>query len=61
VDGLRAISRDFDLQWQPGINEDLAAASRDWRNGLRSGQHIGRQAFGAFLALLPFGALAWQR
>ncbi len=61
VDGLRAISRDFDLDWQPQVNESLAASGRDWRNSPRAGQHLARLALGAFLALLPLGAIAWQR
>ena len=61
VDGLRAISRDFDLYWQPEVHEGLTASGRDWRNAPRAGQHIARLAFGAFLALLPLGAITWQR
>jgi hypothetical protein len=61
VDGLRAISRDFDLHWQPEIHDGLAASGRDWRDGLRTGQRIGQQALGAFLALLPLGVTAWLR
>lgn len=61
VDGLRAISRDFDLAWQPQVNEGLAASGLDWRHRPRAGQHLARLALGAFLALLPVGATAWQR
>jgi hypothetical protein len=57
VDGLRAISRDFDLHWQPDINENLTAGQRDWRISLRAG----RQALSAIALLLPFGAAAWLR
>ncbi len=61
VDGLRAISRDFDLNWQPDVNENLSIARRNRRSSVRSGQHIGRQVLGAFLAQLPLGAIAWQQ
>jgi hypothetical protein len=61
VDGLRAISRDFDLDWQPDVHEDPIPVRRDWRTSLRGGQGLGRQALGLLLALLPLGAMAWQR
>lgn len=61
VDGLRAISRDFDLDWRPDVNDDLTPGRRNWRTHLRDGQEIGRHALGALLALLPLGATAWQR
>ena len=61
VDGLRAISRDFDLDWQPALNDDFPVTRRHWRSGVRSGQRVGQQPLGAFLALLPFAAIAWQR
>ncbi len=57
VDGLRAISRDFDLHWQPDINEDLAASGRGWRGALRTV----RRVVGAIALLLPFGAAAGLR
>jgi hypothetical protein len=57
VDGLRAISRDFDLDWQPDVHEDPIPVRRNWRTSLRGGQ----QALGTLLALLPLGAIAWQR
>ena len=57
VDGLCAISRDFDLHWQPEVHDGLAASGRDWRNALRTG----RQVLSAMALLLPFGAAAWLR
>lgn len=57
VDGLRAISRDFDLDWQPDVNEGLAASSRNWRDALRTG----RQVLSAIALLLPVGAAGWLR
>jgi hypothetical protein len=61
IDGLRAISRDFDLNWQPDVNEDRKAGHREWRASLRAGRSTGRQALGAFLVLLPLGAIFWQQ
>lgn len=61
VDGLRAISRDFDLDWQPQVNDDLTAARRTWRASVRSAQRHGRQTLGALVTLLPLGLIAWQR
>jgi hypothetical protein len=57
VDGLRAISRDFDLHWQPDIDDRLATSGRGWRVALRTG----RQVLSALALLLPFGAAAWLR
>lgn len=61
VDGLRAISRDFDLEWQPSVSEGSTVSGRDWHASLRVGQRIGQQALAAFLALIPLGASAWPR
>lgn len=61
VDGLRAISRDFDLDWQPAMNGDLTVARRNWRSSFPMGSGLGRQIVGALVALLPFGAAAWLR
>jgi hypothetical protein len=60
VDGLRAISRDFDLDWQPESGEFLSAPRRDWRRSFQGGQRLDRYSLGALVALLPFGA-AWLR
>ncbi|MCA9863527.1 MAG: hypothetical protein R2853_05735 [Thermomicrobiales bacterium] len=57
VDGLRAISRDFDLHWQPDVTANAAASGRDWRTALRPG----RQALGAIALLLACGVAAWQQ
>lgn len=57
VDGLRAISRDFDLHWQPDLTDREAAPSRDWRATLRRG----RQMLAALALLLPIGAAAGLR
>ena len=57
VDGLRAISRDFDLDWQPTMNEELAATARNWRRSLLSS----RRAVSALALLLPLGVAAWLR
>ena len=60
VDGLRAISRDFDLDWQPQVGEDLAVLRRDWRTSFRNRQRLRRYALGALAALLPWG-VTWLR
>ena len=57
VDGLRAISRDFDLHWQPNVNESLTTGWLGWRTSFRAG----RQALSAIAVVLPFGAAAWLR
>jgi hypothetical protein len=57
IDGLRAISRDFDLNWQPDIDDRLATSGREWRTSLG----VGRQVLTAIALLLPFGAAAWLR
>lgn len=57
VDGLRAISRDFDLHWQPDVDDRGAATGRNWRGALRAG----RQALSAIALILPFGTAAWLR
>jgi hypothetical protein len=61
VDGLRAISRDFDLDWQPNVTEDRTPIRPNWQTGLRASQRVGRRALGAFLALLPIGEIVLQR
>lgn len=61
VDGLRAISRDFDLDWQPSINDGPVVSSRAWHRNLRPSGRLGAQVFAAILALLPLGAIVWQR
>jgi hypothetical protein len=60
VDGLRAISRDFDLDWQPDVRDDSPAARRDWRRSVRANQRLGRYFLPALVALLPFGGI-WLR
>ena len=57
VDGLRAISRDFDLHWQPDVNANLTAGQRDCRTSFRAG----RQVLSTLAHLLPFSAAAWLR
>lgn len=57
VDGLRAISRDFDLHWQPDLTDGRAASGRDWRTSLRAT----RQLLSALAFLLPIGAAAGLR
>ena len=59
VDGLRAISRDFDLDWHL-VSDDTSAVHRDWRESFRAGQRSGRRAFNMLAALLPIGAI-WLR
>ena len=61
VDGLRVISRDFDLDWQPSMNDDLAVARHGWRSSLPRGHGRRGQIVGALVALLPFGAATWLR
>ena len=56
MDGLRAISRDFDMEWAPSVNDDLVATRRDWRASFSSGRRLAA----AFAALLPLSA-AWLR
>ncbi|MBL8129497.1 MAG: hypothetical protein JNM64_17815 [Chloroflexia bacterium] len=57
VDGLHAISRDFDLHWQPDVTDAPTAAHRDWRINLGAG----RQALSTLALLLPVGLAAWIR
>jgi hypothetical protein len=61
VDSLRAISRDFDLDWQPTVSENVAASSRNWRGSLRTGQGPAPRILGALLALLPISVVPWLR
>ncbi|MFT4039843.1 MAG: hypothetical protein QM692_16820 [Thermomicrobiales bacterium] len=56
VDGLRAISRDFDMDWAPSVNDDLVATRRDWRDSFVGGRRLAA----ALVALLPLGA-GWLR
>jgi hypothetical protein len=60
VDGLRAISRNFDLDWQPAIGEQLSSPRPRWRTSFGEGQRPSRNALGILAALLTFGA-AWLR
>lgn len=60
VDSLRVISRDFDIDWQPAVGENLAAPRRSWRTSFQDGQRLGRYALSALAALLTVGA-AWLR
>lgn len=57
VDGLRAISRDFDLDWQPDVRDDLHSTRRP---SFRTSQRLGRYSLTALVALLPFGSI-WLR
>ncbi|MCA9877580.1 MAG: hypothetical protein KC442_07355 [Thermomicrobiales bacterium] len=60
VDSLRAISRTFDLDWQPPVNAELANARRAWRNSLRARPHPGWPSVVTLIAVLAPGA-PWAR
>ncbi|MFN8664122.1 MAG: hypothetical protein U0075_19690 [Thermomicrobiales bacterium] len=61
VDSLRVISRDFDFDWQPAVNDDLAVARRSWSGQLRTRQRLNRIALAVLALLLPASALAGMR
>lgn len=61
VDSLRAISRDFDLNWQPSVSDNNAASRHDWRSALRVRRPQGRHTLGAMLTVLAFGTASWLR
>lgn len=61
VDGLRAISRDFDFDWQPTVGDALVPSGRTWRTSFQASQRRAQQAMAALLALLPVSIMMSQR
>lgn len=61
VDSLRAISRDFDFNWQPTVNDELTTSTRrGGRNAHRVNQRLVWPSVVMLVALLAPGA-AWAR